>query len=98
MPLAASTVTHFSVLERFDVATVVACRLDTGRTHQIRVHLAERAGSPILGDPLYGSGPPAPAVRAPPGPTVCGPGVSPEALCEGSSIGPTLLIPSGLLD
>jgi 23S rRNA pseudouridine1911/1915/1917 synthase len=35
-------------------AALVECRLETGRTHQIRVHLAEQAGTPVLGDPLYG--------------------------------------------
>jgi 23S rRNA pseudouridine1911/1915/1917 synthase len=38
-------------------ASLVACRLETGRTHQIRVHLSERAGTSILGDPLYGRTP-----------------------------------------
>jgi 23S rRNA pseudouridine1911/1915/1917 synthase len=49
-------VTHVRVLERLTGATHVACRLETGRTHQIRVHLAE-SGSPVLGDPLYGRTP-----------------------------------------
>ena len=46
-------VTHYKVLERFGYVTVVECRLETGRTHQIRVHLAS-LGHPVLGDSLYG--------------------------------------------
>jgi 23S rRNA pseudouridine1911/1915/1917 synthase len=48
-------VTHFSVLERLPGATLVECRLETGRTHQIRVHL-RHIGHPVLGDPVYGGG------------------------------------------
>ncbi len=49
-------VTRVDVVERLagDRATLVECRLETGRTHQIRVHLAECAQTPVLGDPLYG--------------------------------------------
>lgn len=57
-------VTHVNVVEPLGAATLVACRLETGRTHQIRVHLAERGGTPILGDPLYGKMPQEPALRA----------------------------------
>ena len=46
-------VTHWCVLERFAGYTLVECRLETGRTHQIRVHMAYR-GHPILGDTVYG--------------------------------------------
>lgn len=46
-------VTHVRVLERLKGFTYIECRLETGRTHQIRVHLAQ-AGHPLLGDKLYG--------------------------------------------
>jgi len=49
-------VTHVRVLAKLAGATHVACTLETGRTHQIRVHLAE-SGTPVLGDPLYGKPP-----------------------------------------
>ncbi|TYS32678.1 RluA family pseudouridine synthase [Bacillus pumilus] len=46
-------VTHFDVIERFHDFTVVECRLETGRTHQIRVHM-KYIGYPLAGDPKYG--------------------------------------------
>jgi 23S rRNA pseudouridine1911/1915/1917 synthase len=45
-------VTHVDVLERFDGYTALVCQLETGRTHQIRIHLAE-AGHPVCGEPVY---------------------------------------------
>ena len=54
-------VTHWQVLERYagadgkPVASLLACRLETGRTHQIRVHLAH-IGHPLMGDAIYGPG------------------------------------------
>ena len=49
-----SAVTHYKVLKRFRQYTHVECRLETGRTHQIRVHMAS-IGHPLLGDTVYGS-------------------------------------------
>lgn len=46
-------VTHFKVLKRYRHYTLVSCRLETGRTHQIRVHM-KYIGHPLAGDPLYG--------------------------------------------
>ena len=46
-------VTHFTVIEQFQDYSLIQCQLETGRTHQIRVHLAY-IGHPVAGDPLYG--------------------------------------------
>ena len=53
-----TAVTHYETLETFTagkmvVASMVSCKLETGRTHQIRVHLTD-TGHPVIGDPLYG--------------------------------------------
>jgi 23S rRNA pseudouridine1911/1915/1917 synthase len=55
-------VTHWKVLERFPGITYVECRLETGRTHQIRVHMAY-TGHPILGDTVYGNKKPVPGLQ-----------------------------------
>ena len=49
-----NAVTHVSILERFSGATYIQCELETGRTHQIRVHLSHK-NRPLLGDLVYGS-------------------------------------------
>ena len=46
-------ITHYQVLERFGNYTYIQCELETGRTHQIRVHMAS-LGHPLLGDMVYG--------------------------------------------
>ena len=49
-------VTHYRTIEAFTGATLVECRLETGRTHQVRVHMAS-IGHSLLGDPVYGRNP-----------------------------------------
>jgi 23S rRNA pseudouridine1911/1915/1917 synthase len=51
-PGAREAVTRVERVESFGVATLVACRLETGRTHQIRIHLSE-AGHPVVGERVY---------------------------------------------
>ena len=48
-----TAVTHYQVLEWLDHAALIECRLETGRTHQVRVHCAS-IGHALLGDPTYG--------------------------------------------
>ena len=57
-----NAVTHWTVLARYPGFTHVECRLETGRTHQIRVHMAH-IGHPILGDTVYGSKKPVPGLQ-----------------------------------
>jgi 23S rRNA pseudouridine1911/1915/1917 synthase len=52
---AREAVTHYTVVERFGKMTHIRCELETGRTHQIRVHMAS-LGHPLLGDGVYGGG------------------------------------------
>lgn len=51
-PSGKNAVTHYKVLERFKEYTYIECKLETGRTHQIRVHMAS-IGHPLMGDPVY---------------------------------------------
>jgi 23S rRNA pseudouridine1911/1915/1917 synthase len=48
-----TAITHYKLLERFDHASLIECRLETGRTHQVRVHCAS-IGHALVGDPVYG--------------------------------------------
>jgi 23S rRNA pseudouridine1911/1915/1917 synthase len=48
-------VTHYRLRERFRAHSLLQCQLETGRTHQIRVHLTH-VGHPLVGDPVYGGG------------------------------------------
>ena len=56
-----AAVTHYTVLARYPGFTHIECRLETGRTHQIRVHLAS-IGHPLLGDTVYGAKKPVPGL------------------------------------
>lgn len=55
-PSGKPAVTHWDVLDRFGEATLVSVNLETGRTHQIRVHFSS-IGHPLVGDPMYGANP-----------------------------------------
>ena len=61
-PLAKHAVTHYKVLERFAYCTLVECRLETGRTHQIRVHM-KHIGHTLFNDERYGGNEPLKGVR-----------------------------------
>jgi 23S rRNA pseudouridine1911/1915/1917 synthase len=63
-PDAREAITHVERLEALDGATLVACRLETGRTHQIRIHLSE-SGHPLVGERVYVRGFAGPPIEAP---------------------------------
>ena len=48
-------ITHFKVIKRYDKYTLLEIKIDTGRTHQIRVHM-EKIGHPVVGDTVYSNG------------------------------------------
>ena len=50
-----NAITHIKVLKRYDKYTLLEIKIDTGRTHQIRVHMAE-IGHPVVGDSVYSNG------------------------------------------
>ena len=52
--LGQNAITHYKVLKEFDTYSLIECNIETGRTHQIRVHFAH-IGTSILGDTLYGN-------------------------------------------
>ncbi len=62
--LGREAITHVRVLEKYGSASLVECQLETGRTHQIRIHLSE-AGHPLLGERVYSKGFSGPIVKAP---------------------------------
>lgn len=61
VPTGRRAVTHWEVVARYPGVTHLRCRLETGRTHQIRVHMAY-IGHPILGDTVYGAKKPVPGL------------------------------------
>ena len=62
VPAGKAAITHYRVITRYEGCTLVRCRLETGRTHQIRVHMTS-IGHPLIGDPVYrGKPPPAKAI------------------------------------
>jgi 23S rRNA pseudouridine1911/1915/1917 synthase len=63
-PSARLAVTHIELLEQLRGASLVACRLETGRTHQIRIHLSE-SGHPLVGEGVYVRGWRGPLIEAP---------------------------------
>jgi 23S rRNA pseudouridine1911/1915/1917 synthase len=63
-PSARLAITHFELLEELRGASLIACRLETGRTHQIRIHLSE-SGHPLVGESVYVRGWPGPLIEAP---------------------------------